>query len=189
MYIAVAVLGCALMMPVLNRALSTHPRLLRTIRMGLLVSYLLMNLYETLLFNRVPGYAEYELSLFWSYRASLALSKTNDGFHLYITDFRLFRQILLNILLYVPFGYLLPFALPRLAEKRQDKQRRALPAYPWNVVLIGIAFSLTVELLQLILKLGLFEFDDIFNNTVGCLLGIGLYHVLVRLLLKKKEPA
>lgn len=40
-----------------------------------------------------------------------------------------------------------------------------------KVVLIGFLLFATVELIQLIFKIGVFEFDDMIGNTIGCLIG------------------
>ena len=64
----------------------------------------------------------------------------------------------LNILLFVPFGYLLP-----LLRKRADRWRK--------VVLCGFVLSLGIELIQLVTHLGMFDLDDLMNNTLGALLG------------------
>ena len=68
----------------------------------------------------------------------------------------------LNILLFVPFGYLLP-----LLWKRADRW--------WKVVLCGFVLSLGIELVQLATHLGMFDLDDLMNNTLGALLGWGCY--------------
>ena len=50
-------------------------------------------------------------------------------------------------------------------------------------VLICFSFSVLIEATQLFLKLGLAEFDDIFENTIGAFVGALLYQgvaVLVR---------
>lgn len=41
----------------------------------------------------------------------------------------------------------------------------------WHVLLIGLCFSMLIELLQLILKRGLTEIDDVVHNVVGCMMG------------------
>jgi len=64
----------------------------------------------------------------------------------------------LNILLFVPFGYLLP-----LLWKRADRW--------WKVVLCGFVLSLLIELTQLVTHLGMFDLDDLMNNSLGALLG------------------
>ena len=40
-----------------------------------------------------------------------------------------------------------------------------------KVVLIGFLLSASIEIIQLVFKIGLFEFDDMIGNTIGCLIG------------------
>lgn len=66
-------------------------------------------------------------------------------------------QILLNIILFIPLGALMA----------------ANPAWRCRmIVLAGFGLSLCVELCQLVFRLGLFEWDDILHNGVGCVLGM-----------------
>ena len=46
--------------------------------------------------------------------------------------------------------------------------------------------SLGIEILQLVLKRGLFEFDDIMNNSIGCMLGC-MFGNLVAYLLAENQ--
>ena len=43
------------------------------------------------------------------------------------------------------------------------------------------------ELSQLVFKLGLFEFDDIFNNVLGAVAGWCVFHILRSL--RRRKPA
>lgn len=65
----------------------------------------------------------------------------------------------LNILLFVPIGWLLVTAC------RQSHSIARRIAY-------GFAFSLFIELSQLVFQCGFCSVDDLVNNTVGCVLGI-----------------
>ena len=40
--------------------------------------------------------------------------------------------------------------------------------------MVGFIFSSVIELSQLLLKRGLCEFDDVFHNTLGCVIGYGV---------------
>ena len=62
----------------------------------------------------------------------------------------------LNILLFVPFGFLLH-----------------LP--PRETIILGFLFSLAIEISQLISGLGMFETDDLITNTLGTWIGILAY--------------
>ncbi|MFQ7262786.1 MAG: VanZ family protein [Lachnospiraceae bacterium] len=66
-------------------------------------------------------------------------------------------EIILNYVLFMPFGLLIYLCF---GEKWELK-----------VVLIGFLLSATVELIQLIFKIGVFEFDDMIGNAIGCLIG------------------
>lgn len=55
-------------------------------------------------------------------------------------------------------------------------------------MLVGLFLSETIECSQLIWHKGTFDVDDLFNNTVGALLG-GLVVVLVIWIRKKKKES
>ncbi|MEI6947952.1 VanZ family protein [Paraflavisolibacter sp. H34] len=70
-----------------------------------------------------------------------------------------------NILLFVPFGFLLPWIHARLAAYRK-------------VFVAAALASLSLELLQLALACGDFDVDDLLLNTLGALLGYGCFVLL-----------
>lgn len=185
--ISLFVLLVALTLPVLTQLLARRPRLLTAAKYFIFSVYVLANLYETLLFRAVMPETIAKLQPFWSYRESLelgggpwgALERLLDGeLPLHVANSALLKEILLNILLYVPMGYLLPFLWPSLARPRKADGR--LPLFAWRVVLIGFVCSAITELTQLVFKIGWFEFDDMINNTAGCLLGYVLYALIQR---------
>ena len=47
-------------------------------------------------------------------------------------------------------------------------------------------FSVVIELLQLFFEKGLFEFDDIFHNTIGGIIGLLLYGRLVQIIILER---
>lgn len=73
----------------------------------------------------------------------------------------LFFQICLNMLLFVPLGVLL------VCCRWVQQQRRPL----LTICLAGLVLSAAIETTQLLFHLGLFEWDDMFHNTMGCALG------------------
>lgn len=73
-----------------------------------------------------------------------------------------FMQIFLNILLFVPLGFLLPII---------SEQFRSL----WLTTVTGFIFSAGIETMQYITGRGLTEVDDVINNTAGALVGYILY--------------
>ena len=73
----------------------------------------------------------------------------------------LFFQICLNMLLFVPLGVLLGCC------RRVQQQPRPL----LTICLAGLILSAAIETTQLLFHLGLFEWDDMLHNTMGCALG------------------
>lgn len=84
------------------------------------------------------------------------------------------REILLNVLAFVPLGLYLS-----LWQPAWPVARRVLP---------GFGLSLTYETLQYLLAIGRSDITDLLANTLGCLAGVGLYAILARLLGEKTRP-
>lgn len=103
-------------------------------------------LYYTLLFRESGSEYMYELKPFWSYSHWLFSGMIEYG-----------MEIINNMLLFLPFGFFLAEYKKRIRFSR--------------VLLIAFLFSFCIESVQLIGRIGLFEFDDMINNTVGA--GIG----------------
>lgn len=76
----------------------------------------------------------------------------------------LYMEIILNYLLFIPLGILL---YGTYGERIRLK-----------VVMIGCVLSIGIEITQLVFRIGLFEFDDIIGNTIGCLMGAGFGKVV-----------
>ncbi len=74
------------------------------------------------------------------------------------------RNIILNILMFVPFGFLLPFLWPKFEKTG------------WTY-LAGFAMTALIEGLQLVLRRGIFETDDLLNNLLGTMIGYGFYRL------------
>lgn len=92
-----------------------------------LAIYLLANLYLTMLSRTPKVKQKMKLDVFWSYRAAFA-GNTALG-----------EKVILNILLYIPLGYLMHYAFSRLRW--------------WWVIACGIALSAMTEAVQLAFRL------------------------------------
>ncbi len=187
--IAIPALGGALLLKLVTKPLQRHEQLLSYTRFFLLALYVAIIITATLL-TRPSGYRfRVLLSPFWSYRRAFSMGGGGLFPGLSIADSRILKQIVLNILLYVPFGYLLPFAWPRILTlpkfSAHPRLRKGFQAFPWVVVFTGTALSLMTEVAQLVFKRGFFEFDDLFNNTLGCLIGVLLYLMFLK---PKRNP-
>ena len=73
-------------------------------------------------------------------------------------------QFLLNIMVFIPFGYLLPYAFRWFRARVR-----------FRPVLICFLLSFMVENLQLMTRRGLYDLDDIISNTIGGFVGQYLY--------------
>ena len=72
-------------------------------------------------------------------------------------DMGILHQILLNVLLFIPFGVMFKLTF----------RKTGLPG-GW---LVGFLLSMVIEVCQLVFHLGLFEWDDMLHNSLGCLIG------------------
>ncbi|MBU5218048.1 VanZ family protein [Bacillus albus] len=79
---------------------------------------------------------------------------------------------LLNIVLFMPLGFLLPTIWPQFRKMK-------------NTVCAGFFFSLAIELNQL-LNNRITDIDDLFTNTLGAIIGYVLYTALFKMILKRE---
>lgn len=74
------------------------------------------------------------------------------------------REIISNIVAFVPLGFL-------IAEFFFSTKQIKFRLCSIYVILVAFSFSLCIECLQLVLKVGFFELTDLLNNTLGAFLG------------------
>lgn len=132
----------------------------------LLFIYLLVYIWLTFLYRRPAARSILHLMPFWSYREAFEFCPFR------IKRLGIARQILLNILLTVPLGLLLPLLL------NSKKHPFLLTAA------ITLILALLTETLQYFTRLGQAELDDIFDNLLGALLGMLILSVGTRILRK-----
>ncbi len=96
------------------------------------------------------------LELFWSYKWGIQRN-----------GFKLVLEILLNILMFLPVGTLLPAIM--------EKPYSNMWILFFITMLTGLCCSCLVEILQLFLKCGLCELDDIIHNVLGTAMGYGIF--------------
>ena len=129
----------------------------------LLLLYLITVLGSTV-FARMPRERKYQLEVFWSWK-KIFHSVAQNGF---ILQSQLLQENILNMLMLFPAGFLLPLVFARKMKWYQG-------------LLFGMVVSSGIELLQLFLCRGLFEFDDIIHNSFGCMIGALIGNVVWRL--------
>lgn len=100
-----------------------------------------------------------EISRFWTYREKLGMAAV-------------LTNLVGNIVCFMPFG----FFLPNMYE--------VFRKHGFLVILFGFFLTCTVEMLQLITRVGAFDVDDIFLNTCGVILGY-LVNMAFRMMRRK----
>lgn len=114
---------------------------------AILLFLFLSVVFASTVFTRTPGIRQYELIPFWSwYEVFVNHSK------------ELLWENILNVLLLFPMGILLK---PLFGHKIR----------PITAFLLGFAVSAVIEISQLVSRRGLFEWDDMLHNGLGCMLG------------------
>lgn len=103
------------------------------------------------LFSRTPKEYCVTWKPFWSYYMAAEVNNTE-----------LWLQIIMNIAMYVPIGFSLPGCF--------DSLKKGIGA-----VLIAVASSVGIELIQYVLSIGYFDVDDVLNNILGTIIGWSLY--------------
>ena len=78
-------------------------------------------------------------------------------------------NIIGNIAMFIPFGILLPIIFNRFRVVS-------------NILKLTVLMSVLIEVIQLILRRGIFETSDVIHNTMGGLIGFGFFCFIYRLL-------
>lgn len=110
---------------------------------------------------------------------SLASPKLNLVPLVNILHFATVKELLINILgnvaMFIPVGIVLP-----VIYAKQN--------HLWKVALTGLLISLSIELLQLPMNGRTSDVDDLLLNTLGCVIGYGIY-ALFRHLRRRKTAS
>ena len=140
---------------------STQTRKLRTLGKVLFVLYIAFLVYF-LLFS--DWYGREGVSP--EYRYNLILCKEIKRFIVYREElgaFTVFTNLFGNILIFMPYGFFIPMA---------SRRRGFL-----KTTFLSFALSFGVELFQLLTRVGSFDVDDLFLNTLGGAAGYILFVV------------
>ena len=120
----------------------------------LLWEYVFLTYSNTVFFRTRIDDIWHNFTPFWSYKAYYSGENPN-----------LLPEIIMNIVGFIPLGFLMKVAFQELRW--------------WQVILAGYFVSLSIESIQYFFKLGVAEFDDIFNNTLGVAIGYSLFILTV----------
>ncbi len=83
----------------------------------------------------------------------------------YIGFYNVMINLVGNVVAFIPFGALIRWVVNRSVRW-------------YHVMGYTVMFSLSVELLQLVAKVGSFDVDDLILNTLGGVLGYFVYYIL-----------
>lgn len=103
----------------------------------------------------------YNLMPFWSWQEVIR------------GDIELLEENLLNLILLFPFGFLLPFVFYRKVSW-------------YKALFAGLIFSFFIEISQLILCRGTFEWDDMIHNSLGAMIGCIIANKIFEKILENK---
>ena len=129
----------------------------------ILSAYVVVLLYLTI-FGRYshPEYT-YQIHIYKSYKHLL------EQF-----DWQSIRQIIINIAMMFPFGFLLPVLM-----KNKHKFLMTL--------LLALLLIFFIEIMQMVMQCGTFEVDDVVNNLLGTAIGLLLYRLISAVYHKRKS--
>lgn len=100
---------------------------------------------STVIYRNSIDLLKYNFHPFWSYAA------IKDG------KVDLLDENIMNVFVFLPVGLLLGVGFPK---------------WPWwKAIGLGCLISISIELLQFILKRGFSEVDDVIHNSLGCIFG------------------
>lgn len=85
-----------------------------------------------------------------------------------------FINLLGNILAFMPMGFLLPVIFGQL---------RSFP----RIITMTVLISLVIEMMQLLLRLGIADIDDVILNTLGGILGFILLKLSLEMLGQRQK--
>jgi len=133
----------------------------RVLWWGLFVCYITVVLGATLMERGTFWQNAKIMPLFYSYKAAWVNGLAVD-----------WRNIILNICMFMPLGFLLPLGF------------KCFKSF-WITSLIGFLLTIIIEGIQLYYHLGMFELDDLMNNTIGTMIGFGFYALYTKFILKR----
>ena len=81
---------------------------------------------------------------------------------------KLTTECIENVIMMVPFSSVVMWTF-------QEKMEKGWKKILWYSGKIAFIFSISIEMLQLLLRLGTFQLSDIFYNTVGGMIGGLMY--------------
>ena len=129
----------------------------RNVLWVLLAEYAFVVVCSTIICRGVQSFefARLELTPLWTYKAVFAHT---PGVSMW--------DIVLNVVLFVPLGFLVKLLYPNLKL--------------WKMALIAVCCSVFIETNQYFFEKGIAQIDDVMHNTVGAMIGGGIAWLCVQ---------
>ncbi len=109
--------------------------------------------YCSIVFSRaVQDERKFDFHPFWTYKAIL------EGKNEFVSE------AIMNVVAFIPIGFMLGCSFASMKW--------------WKVIIIACLVSLGIEILQFIMMRGFSELDDVMHNTLGCMIGYGVYRLV-----------
>ena len=134
----------------------------RKIASLLLIEYVFMIYSSTVVFRETSDTIKYKPTNIETYKEIIEKG-----------SLRIDPEIFLNVMMFVPIGLLLCLSFKSMKW--------------WHALMIGCGMSVSIELLQYVLKRGTTEFGDVLHNTLGCLIGVTLCKSLSLITSKRRN--
>lgn len=125
----------------------------------IMIEIVVLILSATVFFRATDQNVGYNLIPFWSYSMP-----TKD------LQYSMCVENLMNVLMFIPLGFSLGCAYKDLGWKR--------------IIVVALCLSVAIEVMQFVFRKGFAEVDDVMHNTLGCIIGYGIY-TLIRLTYEK----
>ena len=137
------------------------------VRYGIAVLYVIAVLFLAIA-SRQPGEtAGLNMQPFLALKRAIVLKGPSIFSGIRIRSKIMLMDIILNLLLFVPFGFIVPCFSKKLAHW-------------WAVMPMALCFSSFIEFTQFTAQLGTADVDDLINNTIGAFIGWVLYMIVLK---------
>lgn len=121
----------------------------------ILAEFLFLILGITVIFRTSVGYYRFFLKPYFNYQE---IFETNNYYDVW--------EIYLNIALFIPIGFVLNYIYGVAKLKK--------------CLLTCVCISLSIEILQLLLQKGLCETNDVLHNTLGAVIGMAVFMIIIK---------
>ncbi len=162
-FMGILMLGACLFMFFSLRGLTLHFREISKSWLAMFLVYVLAVAYVTI-FSR---HGENDTSILTGFVSIEKAIRTRST--------RPLNHMMLNVIMFVPLGYLFPMILPGRLNKIL------------LVTIMGAMMTVTIESVQLLLRLGQCDLEDMLANTLGAVIGLLFFRLYNRFFMRESN--